>query len=164
MFHGVSSSLLVWITFLEVSWKMPAQLRATSVTLSFRSTTWRGLKMSCTPITSMVMGGLISSMATWMIFGTNQLIDNFCVKFPLLVWVSTLGSLLGSLFGSLLVTFFFRNHLLHLPVCRNNLFDQPVLRNCFLTSSLRQPVPRNCLSHQPLFHNWCVQNRWLLIG
>ena len=59
---------------------MRAQLRATSVTLTFGRTVWRGLKLSCTLTTSAVTSGLIGPMMTGMIFGTNRLINNFCVK------------------------------------------------------------------------------------
>ena len=42
-------------------------------------------QISCTPTTLAVMSGLIGLMATGMIFGTNRLINNFCVKLPLVV-------------------------------------------------------------------------------
>ena len=143
---------------------MPAQLRAASVTLAFMRTVWHGLKISCMPITLTVIIGLIDPMTTGIIFGTNRLINIFCVKFPLLVWVAAFGLLFGSIFGSLLVTIFFRNQLLHQHVYRNHLFDQPVLRNCFLTSSFHQSVPHNHLSCRPVRQNCCVQNSLLFIG
>ena len=71
MLRGVALSLLVRLTFPGVSRKMCTQLRAVSVTLAFGRTVWRGLKMSCTPITSAGMSRLISPMITRMIFGTK---------------------------------------------------------------------------------------------
>ena len=82
--YGVDPPLTVQLTFSRV-WKMRAQLRATSVMLAFGSTVWHRFKISCTPTTSTVMSGLISLMMTGMIFGTNRLINNFCVNLPLVV-------------------------------------------------------------------------------
>ena len=82
--HGVEPSLPVRLNFPGVR-KICAQLRAASVKLAFRSTVWCGLKISCTPTTSAVNSVLIGPMTTGMIFGTNRLIDNCCVNFPLLV-------------------------------------------------------------------------------
>ena len=65
--------------------KIRAQLRPVSATLAFGSTVWRGLKISCIPITSAVKSGLVVPMTTGMIFGTNWLINNFCVNFPLVL-------------------------------------------------------------------------------
>ena len=99
--RGVESSLPVRLTFPGVTRKMRAQLRTASVTLTFGRIVRSGLKMSCTPTTLAVTSRLIGPMTTGMIFGTNRLINNFWVNFPLVVWVATSGLLLGSLFGSL---------------------------------------------------------------
>ena len=104
MSHGVALSLFVRLTFPEVPRKMCAQLCAASVTLTFGRTIWPWLKISWTPITSVVMGGFISRMITGMIFGTNRVINNSCANFLLVVWVSSFGLLHRSLFGSLPVT------------------------------------------------------------
>ena len=87
--RGVASSLPMQLTFPGVSRKMRVQLCADSVTITFGRTVWRGLKMSCTPTTLAVKSGLIGPMRTGMIFGTNRLINNFCIKFPLVVSVAT---------------------------------------------------------------------------
>ena len=73
------------LTFSGVPRKIRTQLRAASVILAFGRTVRRGLKMSCTPIKSAVMIGLIGPMTTGMIFWTNRLINNFCVNFMLVV-------------------------------------------------------------------------------
>ena len=46
-------------------------------------------QMSCTPITSAVIGGLIGWLTTGMIFGTNRMINNFCANFLLVMLVHT---------------------------------------------------------------------------
>ena len=79
--HGVATPLTVWFTLPEVPPEMCAQLRAVSVTLFFRSTVLRRLNISCTPVISTVMGGLIGRMTTDMIFGTNRLINIFVQNF-----------------------------------------------------------------------------------
>ena len=85
MYRGVASSLLSPLTFLGFLLKMRVQLRATSVMLALGRTVWRGLKISCMPITSTVMSGLIGPMMTGMIFGTNRLINSFSLNFQLVV-------------------------------------------------------------------------------
>ena len=79
---GAEPSLLIPLTFLGVR-KMRAQLRAASVTLAFRSTVWSGLKMYYMITASAVTSRFIGPMTTGVIFGTNRLINIFCVKIPL---------------------------------------------------------------------------------
>ena len=71
--------------YLPRSPEMRAPLRAASVTISFRSTVWRAPKVSRIPGTSSVESCEIVRILSWMIFGMNQLLNNFCGGFPLIV-------------------------------------------------------------------------------
>ena len=82
--RGVERSLPVRLTFPGIR-KMCAPVHAASVMLAFRSTVWSGLRISCAPTRLAVKSGLIGPMTTGMIFGTNRLINNLCVNFPLVV-------------------------------------------------------------------------------
>ena len=82
--RGVELSMPVRLTSLGVR-KMPATLRAVSVTISFGSTVWRASKLSHITCTSSVTSWSIRQISPWMIFGTNRFFGNFCVDFPLVV-------------------------------------------------------------------------------
>ena len=82
--RGVELSMPVRLTSLGVR-KMPATLRAVSVTISFGSTVWSASKLSHITCTSSVTSWSIRQISPWMIFGANRFFGNFCVDFPLVV-------------------------------------------------------------------------------
>ena len=82
--HGMEFSLPLRITSLGVQ-KMRAPLRVVSVSISFGSTVWHTPKVSRITGTSYVKSWSIIRIASWIIFGTNQLLNNFYGKFLLVV-------------------------------------------------------------------------------
>ena len=80
---GVAPSLSVPPNFPGVR-QIRAQLYATLVTFACRRTFWRVLKLSGAPYKLTVVNGAIGLTTTWML----GLFNNFCVKIPLVMWVS----------------------------------------------------------------------------
>ena len=132
----------VCAAYLPRSLKMRAQPRAAPVTLTFRSTVWRGLKISCTPTTSAVTSGLIGPKKTNMIYGTNGLLNNFCLKLLLIVWVATSGSLIGSFFGLLPALTNFSESL----IASTYLSESFIWSTCLVESFLNQFLVSTCSS------------------
>ena len=81
---GMEMSLPVHLTSLGVR-KMCAPLRDASATISFGSTVWRAPKVYWIPGRSSVTIWSTGRIAAEMVFGTNELINNFCVNFLLVV-------------------------------------------------------------------------------
>ena len=82
--RGMELSLTVHLTSLGVR-IICAPLRDASATISFGSTVWRAPKVYWIPGKSSMTSWSIGQIAPWMIFGTNQLLNNFCGGIPLVV-------------------------------------------------------------------------------
>ena len=67
--------------YLPQSPEMCAPMCAASATISFGSTVWRTPKASRIPGTPPVTSWSIERIAPWMIFGTNQFLNNFLQTF-----------------------------------------------------------------------------------
>ena len=81
--RGMEPPLPVWLTSIGFR-KMRTSLHAASTTISFESTVWCASKVYRIPGKYSVISWSIGKIAPGMIFGMNQLLNNF-LKFPLVV-------------------------------------------------------------------------------